>query len=90
MRNGTPVLVNGQEVSVVGRVSMDMTAVDVTDISGVRVGDPVVLWGEGLPAERVAPFADTISYELVCGISQRVAVEWTGGGAAVIPAKAGS
>ena len=76
MRNGTPVLVNGQEVSVVGRVSMDMTAVDVTDISGVRVGDPVVLWGEGLPAERVAPFADTISYELVCGISQRVAVEW--------------
>jgi alanine racemase len=76
MRNGTPVLVNGREVNVVGRVSMDMTAVDVTDIEGVRVGDPVVLWGEGLPAERVAPYADTIAYELVCGISQRVAVEW--------------
>lgn len=78
MRNGTPVLVHGREVPVVGRVSMDMTAVDVTSIAGVRVGDPVVLWGEGLPAERVAPYADTIAYELVCGISQRVAVEWTG------------
>ncbi|HEY4367329.1 MAG TPA: alanine racemase [Steroidobacteraceae bacterium] len=78
MRNGTPVLVNGKEVSVVGRVSMDMTAIDVTNSGDVRVGDPVVLWGEGLPAERVAPYADTISYELVCGISQRVAVEWQG------------
>jgi alanine racemase len=78
MRTGTPVLVHGKEVPVVGRVSMDMTAVDVTDLAGVRVGDPVVLWGEGLPAERVAPYADTIAYELVCGISQRVAVEWTG------------
>jgi alanine racemase len=75
MRTGTPVLVNGREATIVGRVSMDMTAIDVTDIKA-KVGDPVVLWGEGLPAERVAPFADTIAYELVCGISQRVAVEW--------------
>jgi len=75
MRSGTPVLVNREETVIVGRVSMDMIAVDVTDMD-VKIGDPVTLWGEGLPAERIAPYADTIAYELVCGISQRVAVEW--------------
>ena len=39
-----------------------------------RSGDPVVLWGEGLPVEEIAVWADTIPYELLCGISQRVAV----------------
>jgi alanine racemase len=75
MRSGTPVLVNAQETETVGRVSMDMIAIDLTDVQA-KVGDPVTLWGEGLPAERIAPYADTIPYELVCGISQRVAVEW--------------
>ena len=75
MRSGTPVLVNGTETVVVGRVSMDMTAIDLTTIDA-KIGDTVTLWGEGMPAERVAPYADTIAYELVCGISQRVAVEW--------------
>lgn len=75
MRSGTPVLVNGRETQVVGRISMDMTAIDVTGLDA-KVGDRVTLWGEGLPIERVAPFADAIPYELVCGISQRVAVEW--------------
>jgi alanine racemase len=74
MRSGTPVLVNAQEAELVGRVSMDMIAIDITQIAA-QVGDPVTLWGEGLPAERIAPYADTIAYELVCGISQRVAVE---------------
>lgn len=76
MRAGTPVLINGKEAPVVGRVSMDMTAIDLTDLPSAKVGDLVTLWGRGLPAERIAPFADTIPYELVCGISQRVAVEW--------------
>ena len=67
-------LVNGREAPVVGRVSMDMMAVDVTDLPEVQVGAAVVLWGEGLPAERVAPYADTIPYELVCGVTQRVAM----------------
>lgn len=79
MRTGAPVLVNGSEASVVGRVSMDMMAVDVTDLPEARVGAAVVLWGEGLPAERVAPYADTIPYELVCGVKQRVRMEWLGG-----------
>ena len=73
MRNGSPVLVNGREASVVGRVSMDMTAIDVTDHAGVQVGDEVTLWGHGLPAERVAACADTIAYELVCRLNPRVA-----------------
>ena len=78
-RSGAPVLVNAVETTVVGRVSMDMTAVDVTHLPEVRVGDEVILWGKGIGADRVAPFAGTIPYELICGISQRVAVEWKNG-----------
>jgi alanine racemase len=73
--NGTPVLVNGKRAPIAGRVSMDMIGIDVTDLPPVKVGDPVILWGEGLPAELVAPCADTVSYELLCGVSQRVALE---------------
>ncbi|MGH8323076.1 MAG: alanine racemase C-terminal domain-containing protein, partial [Steroidobacteraceae bacterium] len=59
----------------VGRVSMDMIAVDVTELSGVHVGTPVVLWGKGLPVEEIALHAGTIPYELLCGVSQRVPLE---------------
>lgn len=76
VRSGAPVLVSGHRAQVAGRVSMDMTAIDVTDVPDAKVGDEVVLWGNGVPAETVAPFADTISYELVCGITQRVARVW--------------
>ena len=72
MRAGAPVLINGREAPVVGRVSMDMTMLDVTDLPDAAVGDEVTLWGKGLPAERVAPFADTIAYELFCRIAERV------------------
>ncbi|MGM0593880.1 MAG: alanine racemase [Pseudomonadota bacterium] len=70
--NGTPVLVNGQPVPLVGRVSMDMLTVDLRQQPRARIGDPVVLWGEGLPAEAVAEAAGTIAYELFCGVTQRV------------------
>lgn len=70
--NGTPVLVNGRRVPLVGRVSMDMVTVDLRGQPDARVGDPVVLWGEGLPVEEVAGAAGTISYELICGVTQRV------------------
>jgi alanine racemase len=54
---------------------MDMIGIDVTDARIVpSLGDPVTLWGEGLPVEEIAVYADTIPYELLCGISQRVAV----------------
>jgi alanine racemase len=73
--SGTPILVNGERVGLAGRVSMDMLAIDITEMkSPVQVGDPVVLWGDGLPVEEIALWAETIPYTLVCGISQRVAV----------------
>lgn len=70
--NGTPVLIHGIRAELVGRVSMDMIAVDVTAIRDVHVGDEVVLWGPELPVEEIAAHAGTISYELLCGVSQRV------------------
>lgn len=73
--NGTPVLIGGQRAPLVGRVSMDMIAVDVTELQGVHVGTPVVLWGAGLPVEEIARHAGTIPYELLCAVSQRVPVE---------------
>ncbi len=72
---GAPVLVNGHHAPLIGRVSMDMVTVDVTDLPVVAIGDPVVLWGEGVPVENVARHAGTIPYELICGVSQRVQLE---------------
>lgn len=70
--SGTPVLVGGHRVSTVGRVSMDLLALDLTACPGVSVGAPVELWGRQLPVETVAAAAGTISYELTCGITRRV------------------
>src|SRR5262249_54369483 len=72
---GTPLLINGRRAPLVGRVSMDMIAVDVSGIAGVEVGTSAVLWGEGLPVEEVAKHAHTIPYELLCSVSQRVPLE---------------
>ncbi len=68
---GTPVLVNGRTVAVVGRVSMDMITVDLRSQPEAAEGDPVVLWGKGLPVETVAERAGTIAYELLCGVARR-------------------
>ena len=70
--SGTPVIVNGRSVSLAGRVSMDLTAVDLGPNAGDDVGDRVVLWGEELPVEEIARHASTISYELLCGVTDRV------------------
>jgi alanine racemase len=70
---GTPVMVDGCRTRTVGRVSMDMMAVDLTGIDA-RVGSRVVLWGEDLPIDDVAAAADTIGYELMCAVAQRVQV----------------
>jgi alanine racemase len=69
---GTPVLVNGRRAPIVGRVSMDLITVDLRLHGDARIGDPVVLWGRGLPVEEVASRASTIAYELVCGMTRRV------------------
>ncbi len=68
----TPVWVNGVLVPVVGRVSMDMLTIDLTDNLAVRVGDAVELWGQHVPVERIAQSAGTIPYELLCHVSSRV------------------
>lgn len=70
--SGTPVLVNGQRCELAGRVSMDMITIRIPDGMPVAVGDPVTLWGEGLPADEVARAAGTIAYELFCRLSARV------------------
>lgn len=75
--SGAPVLVAGVRASIAGRVSMDMLAVDVTDIPQVQVGSRAVLWGKGLPVEQVAAAAGTIAYELLCALNQRVPVTVT-------------
>jgi alanine racemase len=72
--SGTPILVGGGRSTTLGRVSMDMLACDLTDLPGAAVGSPVVLWGEGLPADEVAAAAGTISYELFCALARRVPV----------------
>lgn len=72
--SGTPILVAGRRTSTVGRVSMDMLACDLTDLPEAGVDSPVVLWGEGLPADEVATAAGTISYELFCALAPRVPV----------------
>jgi len=71
---GTPVLVNGKRTRTVGRVSMDMICVDISDIPGAYIGTPVTLWGEGLSADEVAAAAGTVSYELLCALAPRVPV----------------
>ncbi len=69
---GTPVLVNGRRVPLIGRVSMDMITVDLDAEPHAKPGDPVILWGADLPVEEIAQWADTIPYTLVCGVTQRV------------------
>jgi alanine racemase len=72
--SGTPVLVAGRRSRIVGRVSMDMITVDISEIEEAGIGSPVTLWGEGLPADEVAAHAGTLSYELFCALAPRVPV----------------
>jgi alanine racemase len=72
---GTPVLVKGRPAQVIGRVSMDLMTLDLRGQPDAVAGDPVVLWGEGLPVETVAESAGTIAYELTCSVTRRVAIE---------------
>jgi len=75
---GTPILVCGRRTRTLGRVAMDMLFADLTGIPEAAVGSPVTLWGEGLSADEVAASAGTVSYALLCAISQRVPIDATG------------
>jgi alanine racemase len=70
--SGTPVLVNGRHAPLVGRVSMDMITLDITDQPEAQVGDRVEVWGPELPVETVAAWAGTIGYDLLAGLTARV------------------
>ena len=76
LSNRGRVIVRGLYASVVGRISMDMTLIDVTDVPNVRLNDRVTLFGEegglAIPAEDIAKTCGTLSYEVTCGISHRV------------------
>ncbi|MEL7185971.1 MAG: alanine racemase [Pseudomonadota bacterium] len=76
-KSGTPVLLNGRRVPVIGNVSMDMVAVDLGPDASDEVGDIATLWGDGLPVEEVAPWAGAIPYELVCGVMNREKSDFT-------------
>jgi len=71
-KTGTPVLVNGKRCSLLGRVSMDMICVDLSEQLDAKINDQVILWGEGLAVEEIAAAAETIAYELLCGVTSRV------------------
>lgn len=71
---GTPVLVDGVRTRTVGRVSMDMLAVDLTPVPNARVGSTATLWGRGLSIDEVAASAGTLGYELMCAVARRVPV----------------
>ena len=76
LSNRGRVIVRGKWAPVVGRVSMDLTLVDVTEIAGVAEGDQVTMLGRQgdleITAEELGQLAGTISYEITCGISNRV------------------
>lgn len=72
-RDGTPVWLNRRRVPLIGNVSMDMLTVDLGPGATDAVGDVATLWGGELPVEEVAPWADAIPYELVCGVINREA-----------------
>ena len=70
----TQVLIGKHKVPIIGRISMDLMAVDVTHVSAEDLNQDVTMWGDGLPIEIVAKAADTISYDLLTRVNSRVPV----------------
>ena len=70
--NGAPVWVKGKRAPVVGKVSMDMISIDITECETIHIGEEVELWGKHLPVEQVAAHCNTIAYELVTRVGPRV------------------
>jgi alanine racemase len=75
--SGTPVYIEGKKTCTVGRVSMDMLYVDITNIPSASISSDVELWGEHIPVDEVAEKSGTVGYELLCAISasKRVPIE---------------
>jgi alanine racemase len=75
-KEGTPVWINGKTYPLVGKVSMDMLAVDLSNQEKFNLGDKVILWGENLPVETIASHSNTIAYTLLCAVTSRVKFEY--------------
>ena len=73
--NGTKIAVNGVITQTIGRVSMDMLYVDLTDIPQANIGSPVELWGQVIGVDAVAEASDTVGYELLCALAPRVPMQ---------------
>ncbi|MGY0398838.1 MAG: alanine racemase [Ostreibacterium sp.] len=67
--SGTPILINGEEYPIIGRISMDMITVLVDKM--VQIGDQVICWGEGLPIERICQYANTVPHQLLATVTER-------------------
>ncbi len=73
--NGTPIAVNGVITQTIGRVSMDMLYVDLTDMPQAQIGSPVELWGQQVSVDKVAEASGTVGYELLCALAPRVPMQ---------------
>lgn len=76
-RDGTPVLVNNIRCPLVGKISMDMATIDLSAYPDAKIGDNVILWGENLPIEEIAINTDSIPYDIICSVQQRVKFYWS-------------
>ncbi|WP_348666228.1 alanine racemase [Arsenophonus symbiont of Ornithomya chloropus] len=74
--SGTPVLINGRKVPIVGKVSMDMILVDLGKNISDKVGDEVIIWGDLLPVEEVASYVHLSNYELLTKLTSRIKIEY--------------
>jgi alanine racemase len=75
-KNFTPLIVHGKRCHIIGRVSMDMIAIDLRNSNHAKVGDLVTLWGEDLSVEEVASYTGNINYDILTGIQNRVKFTW--------------
>ncbi len=76
-KDGTPIRVNQTECQLIGRISMDMMSVDLRRCPNAKIGDPVILWGNHLPVERVAAHTENLSWDILTGVQNRVKFLWT-------------
>jgi alanine racemase len=92
LSNTGEVLVGGRRAPVIGRISMDYTTIDVTQVPGAKVGDLVTLigtdGGETITVDEIARLAGTISYEIVCAVGKRVRRTYVGGTEIDLPSQA--
>lgn len=77
IKEGAPILVNNNRCRIVGRISMDMTTIDLENSPNAQAGDPVILWGNDLPIEEVASYTSHSPYDMLCAVQSRVKFYWT-------------